>query len=189
MSVPFPQFETVRLIMRRPNRADVPAITELLQDREVANNTLTIPYPYTEAHALGYMDYIEGQPGEENPGYNLALIRREDGAFLGICGIHVNDRHNLAELGYWIGQPYRGQNYTTEAIQRLIQFGFEALGLNRIMAQCFIPNVGSARVMEKCGMIREGLLRQAVKHNLSGEYRDVYLYSILCSEFMAGQGC
>jgi RimJ/RimL family protein N-acetyltransferase len=183
MSVPFPQLETTRLVLRRTHMQDAPLITALLQDREIAGNVLSIPYPYAESDALAYLEKLKPQPEEEDPNYNFAIVRREGKILMGICGIHKNDQHNHAWIGYWLGKAYWGQNFTSEAVGRLIQFGFEELGLNRIYAECLISNIGSVRVMEKNGMRREGTLRQSVKQNLTGEYRDTFMYSILRSEY------
>ena len=65
----------------------------------------------------------------------------------------------------------------TEAVRAMISFGFDIKGLNRIQAMCEIPNVGSARVMEKCGMLYEGTLRQYMVQNDS--FRDMKMYAIL----------
>lgn len=183
MSILFPQLETNRLILRRTCMEDAPFITALLQDREIAANVLSIPYPYSASDALAFLEKIQVQPEEENPNYNFALIQREGNILMGICGIHKNDRHNHAWIGYWLGKAYWGQNYTSEAVSRLIRFGFEGLDVNRIYAECLISNIGSVRVMEKNGMLREGTLRQSVRQNLSGEYRDTFMYSILRSEY------
>src|SRR5688572_27239278 len=108
--MPFPQLETERLLLRRPCREDAPVITELLQEREIANNLLSIPYPYSEADALEFLEKVVEQPAEVDPAYIFAMTRRGDGAFLGVCGIHTNEKHSRAMLGYWLGKPYWGQN-------------------------------------------------------------------------------
>ena len=88
-----------------------------------------------------------------------------------------------AELGYWIGKPYWGQGYCTEAARATLDFGFEQLGLNRIFAHHFARNPASGRVMQKIGMTREGRLRQHVKK--WDAFEDLELYGILKDHWAA----
>jgi [ribosomal protein S5]-alanine N-acetyltransferase len=80
--------------------------------------------------------------------------------FIGMVGIHPTPEYKRAELGYWMGHEYRGQGYMSEAVRRMIQFGFEVLDLNRVYAACFAENKASEHVMQKAGMVYEGRMRQ-----------------------------
>jgi RimJ/RimL family protein N-acetyltransferase len=95
--------------------------------------------------------------------------------------MHLDKQQNHAELGYWIGVPYWGCGYATEAARAMIQYGFDVLKLNRIQASHFANNPQSGRVLRKIGMQHEGCLRQ---HYLKwGEYVDSKVYGILRSEY------
>ena len=83
---------------------------------------------------------------------------------------------DVAELGYWIGKPFWGKGYATEAARSLIDFGFTVLGLNRIAARHFARNPASGRVMQKVGMLQTGVDRQAGQK--WDRYEDFVLYEI-----------
>ena len=102
--------------------------------------------------------------------------------FVGTCGFaNLEAAHTRAELGYVLSRGYWGRGFASEAVQAMIGFGFENMGLNRIEACCIAENVASTRVMEKAGMTHEGTLRQ--RELIKGAYRDIKLYAILKSEY------
>ena len=86
-----------------------------------------------------------------------------------------------AELGYWFRQDCWGRGYATEACQYALEFGFLTLDLHRVWGKCHVDNTASARVMEKLGMVREGLIREHVW--LRDHYRSSYQFSLLDREF------
>ena len=168
--------ETPRLLLRPTREADTPEIVHLLSDPAIAETTLNIPYPYDEAKAREWLAFQQRER-EAGTGYTFAIVRGEDERLLGAIDIRPNARHKKAEIGYWIGKPYWGRGYATEAVQALIRYGFEELGLNRIYAMHFTENPASGRVMQKAGMQFEGVLRQDV---LKGEqFQDHMIYAIL----------
>jgi RimJ/RimL family protein N-acetyltransferase len=102
---------------------------------------------------------------------------------MGAVSIH-REPDSRAELGYWLGVPYWNQGYMSEAVRRMIQYGFEHMQLNRVFARYLMTNPASGRVMQKAGMTYEGVMR---KHTRKGDqFHDLAYYSILRSEFYAG---
>ena len=102
---------------------------------------------------------------------------------IGTCGFTSFDfRNNSAEVGYVLNRSYWGKGIAPEALDAVIAFGFDELILRRIEAKFIIGNDNSRRVMEKCGMQFEGVLRSSmmVKH----EYRDIGICSILSDEYI-----
>ena len=84
------------------------------------------------------------------------------------------------EVGYALARPYWGKGYMTEVLCAVIDWAFTQPDIFRVQAFCDVDNLGSARVMEKAGMQREGTLRRYVLHpNLSDEPRDAYMYAIV----------
>lgn len=81
-----------------------------------------------------------------------------------------------AEIGFGIVQAMWGQGYMTEACRAVVEYGFSDLGLRRVEARCQITNPASARVLEKIGMKREGMVRGRV-HSKAPE-EDFWLYAI-----------
>jgi [ribosomal protein S5]-alanine N-acetyltransferase len=139
--------QTERLILRPPRPADVPAMTSWLGDYDVSKNTSRVPHPYGEADAEAFL--AQGANGN----HSFAIQRRADGVFLGCCGLHPADGH---EIGYWLGKPFWGKGYATEAAHRLAQFAFEELGQDRIHAGWFFDNPASGHVLAKLGARHNG---------------------------------
>ncbi len=171
-----PTIRTARLVLRPFTLADAPRIEELAGAREVAYNTLRIPHPYPKGEAEAWIRTHEQGMAEGN--YTFAI---DDGELAGGIGLHVKADFDRAEIGYWLGVPYWGRGYATEAMAAILRFGFEELKLNRIYAGYFSRNAASGRVMGKNGLTREGVLRQHVKK--WDEYLDLVYYGILRSEW------
>ena len=171
--------KTERLLLRPLCRADIPALLPLIGAREVAATTLRIPHPYTQEDAEKFLDYSEGV-WQKAEGARFGVFRREEERLCGGIGLHTTREHNHAELGYWIGVPFWGNGYCTEAAREVLKYGFGTLKLNRIHSGHFSNNPASGRILQKIGMKHEGTLR---RHILKwGEYLDVELYSLLASE-------
>ena len=95
------------------------------------------------------------QHGEEF-GYTLwAVIDKENMAFLGHCGLTT--LHNGVEVAYALGKAFWGQGYAPEAARASLRFGFEAYGLEQILALAVPDNAASQRVMQKIGMHYQGI--------------------------------
>jgi [ribosomal protein S5]-alanine N-acetyltransferase len=167
--------ETPRLILREWTESDVPELVPLIGAREVAETTLRIPHPYQEEHAR---KFIASLPKENE--LRLAIRLRSDGRLLGGIGLHPQVEHQRAELGYWIGVPFWGNGYATEAARELVRYGFETLKLNRIFAGHFEGNPGSRAILLKLRMRYEGCARQSVVK--WGKPMDVHIYAILREE-------
>ena len=177
----FPILETERLRLSVPQAADIPTIVELANNLNIAKYTQNLPYPYAEKDAIYWLNLA--QQGMQN-GSKLVLAIREKATntFMGGIGLHINDRHHRAELGYWIGEPFWGKGYVTEAARAMMQYGFEELKLNRIQAHYMKQNIGSGRVMEKAGMQREGEL---VEHQFKyGVYHTIVAYGITKTQYL-----
>lgn len=115
---------------------------------------------------------------------SLVLAMCVEGAIVGTIGLHyVEWFDRSAELGYWIGSRVEGQGYVTRAARLVFDFAFGTVGLHRIVVRCAVGNDRSARVAERLGMQREGLLREA--HYVGGRFLDQQLYSILRPEHLA----
>jgi len=147
----------------------------LAGDRAVADTTLNIPHPYEDGAAEKWIgnhrDWFEC--GEQ---VVFAVTLKTDGTLLGAVGLRIQREDQRAELGYWIGKPYWGQGYATEAARAAVQFGFGRLGLNRIYAHHFSRNPASGHVMRKLGMALEGHLPQHVRK--WDAFEDLELYGI-----------
>jgi [ribosomal protein S5]-alanine N-acetyltransferase len=171
-----PTIETERLVLRPFRLEDSDEVQRLAGAREIAAGTLEIPHPYPEGAAE---EWISGQ--ERGDSITFAIERVEDGALVGAVSLRLEREHERAELGYWIGVPYWGNGYATEASAAAVRHGFTALGLNRIYAFHFATNPASGRVLQKIGMTHEGTRRA---HTLKwGEHLDNECYAVLRGEW------
>jgi RimJ/RimL family protein N-acetyltransferase len=148
----------------------------------VADTTLKIPHPYEDGLAEKWIAN-QREWFERHQQVVFAVTLRRGGTLLGATGLQLDLADLRAELGYWIGRPYWGHGYCTEAARATLDFGFEQLGLNRIFAHHFARNPASGRVMQKIGMTREGCLRQHVKK--WDAFEDLELYGILKDHWAA----
>lgn len=168
-----------RLSYRAFMLTDAPRIHELLQEKEIIDNTLTIPYPYEKGMAEQWIATHEERLALND--YIYAVILKENNALIGTIGLLVTEECNHGCLGYWVGKPYWGKGYGTEMLARIIQFGFEDLKLHRIYGEHFDHNIASSRVMEKNGMVQEGMLREhKVKY---GQFVNTNIRGILITEW------
>ena len=100
-----------------------------------------------------------------------------------------NIRHGVsqsAQIGYWVGEKHAGKGLMLEAVNLVIPYAFDTLGLHRIEAACIPGNRRSIRVLEKARFTREGLLRSYLRIN--GSWQDHYLYALIASDFPAPGG-
>lgn len=125
---------------------------------------------------------------EKGDWVNFAITDIDRGLLLGSVGLDIDlDRsEKAAEIMYWIGKPYWGKGYVTEAAHAVIGYGFTRLYLRRIYARYLVRNKASARVLEKIGMTRENYLPRHIKK--SGVYEDVEVMGILKHQFTQGGG-
>ncbi len=175
-----PRLQTERLLLDALSDADGPELVRLAGAREIADTTLSIPHPYGTADAEGFLAH-QRSAADRGDELVLAVRRRQDAKLVGCIGLRDIDRTHLqAELGYWIGVPYWGQGFATEAGRAVVSYGFDALGLNRIYAHHMTRNPPSGRVLERIGMRWEGVLRERVLK--WGRFEDVVIYAVLRSD-------
>ncbi|MBZ5646009.1 MAG: GNAT family N-acetyltransferase [Acidobacteriia bacterium] len=175
-----PELRTERLLLRAFRRQDIPDIVRLAGAREVAATTLRIPHPYTEADAHRFLDTLQTGPANEL-GAVFAITLLDTGELCGAVGLHPDPVHPRAELGYWIGVPYWGRGYATEAARAVLAYGFDVLKLHRIWANHFKDNAPSGLVLRKLGMRYEGCSREHIEK--WGRFIDLENYAILASEW------
>src|SRR5215470_19755479 len=115
-----PSLETARLRLRALQRTDARAVARLANDRRIAENTVIMPHPYTLADAESFFRHVEESESETAFAITLA-----DDALIGICGLRMATPRKPPEIGYWLGVPYWGQGYATEAARAVIDHAFE----------------------------------------------------------------
>jgi [ribosomal protein S5]-alanine N-acetyltransferase len=168
--------DQVRLTEFRPSDSD--ALVAHLNDRDIYDRTLRIPFPYTPAHAEEWLALYVRVTEQQGQAVHFAIRNALDG-LIGGCGFNGFElgKSPLAEFGYWLAKPFWGRGIMTAVAQRLCRHAFEEFGLVKITANVFAHNPASARVLEKCGFEQEGYLR---KHfSKDGRLIDVRLFGLL----------
>lgn len=161
--------------------SDKQAIVRHLNDRDVYERTLRIPFPYTAACADDWLALVARIAEQQGRAVHWA-IRDAAENLIGACGFdgfQVGQSHQ-AEIGYWLGKPYWGRGIMSAVVERLCQYAFQEFGLVKIIAHVFAPNLASARVLEKCGFQPEGFLRKHVVKD--GQFLDARLFARFKSE-------
>ena len=168
--------ERIHLSGFRPS--DKAACIEYLNDKDIYDRTLRIPFPYTEGDFERWLAIDERATSEHGQLVHWA-IRQADDRLIGAIGFEdlAIGKSHRADVGYWLAKPHWGQGIMTRVVERACRHAFETWGLVKIGAYVFTFNPASARVLEKCGFEREGFLK---KHCLKDEqYIDAWLYGLV----------
>ena len=168
--------DQVHLSEFRPS--DKLGLVEHLNDRDIYERTLRIPFPYTDADADEWLALVAKITHQQGRPVQFA-IRSGDDALVGGCGFdgfQVGQSHR-AEVGYWLARPFWGRGIMTAVVRQVCRHAFEEFGLAKVTAHVFQHNPASARVLQKCGFEEEGFLR---KHFVKdGRYVDARLFGLL----------
>jgi ribosomal-protein-alanine N-acetyltransferase len=175
------ELKTARLLLRSLQPSDIPAIVRLAGAREIASMTANIPHPYAESDARNFLAHAS-EEFRSGRSVSFAVCISPARDLCGAVGLHMTPAHQRAELGYWIGRPFWGNGYATEAARAAVAFGFESLALHRIYAFHFAGNTASGHVLEKIGMRHEGRSRQHIKK--WDQFIDLENYGLLKTEIL-----
>ena len=173
--------ETQRLLLRGWETRDLDDLYAYARDPAVGPNAGWPAHASKADSATILQRFMED-------GEVWAIEHKADRLVIGSIGLHrdrLREGVNSKMLGYVLAQPYWGQGLMVEAAQRVIQFAFEEMGLDILAVYHYPHNVRSRRVIEKCGFVHEGTLRQGSKL-FDGTVQDSVCYSILRGEYF---GC
>ena len=131
---------------------DIDSFVEFLNEKEIYINTLTIPFPYTKENSEWFVSLKNKK--EHGRIINWAIRNKEE-KLIGDVGFDNGIDGHKAEIGYWLAKPYWKKGIMSEAVKKICEIGFNEFGLSRITANVFEQNIGSARVVEKCGFTLE----------------------------------
>lgn len=172
----FPTLTTNRLTLDKIRYSEIPNIVKYVNNKNISDNTLMMPPPYTEDNAVFWIN-MSNQGFLSKEQFIFGIYLRENDSLIGGMGLHIDKMHHKAEMGYWIAEPFWNQGYATEAGKAVIQFGFEVLNLHKIYATHFPFNPASGKVLLNIGMAFEADLKQHYFKN--GAYLDGRQYSII----------
>jgi [ribosomal protein S5]-alanine N-acetyltransferase len=177
------QLQTERLILRPHRVDDWPAVAAYADHPDVLRYR---PDDVRTAEQMrAHLEHlVAAQQREPRTSYHFAVVLKVEQRLIGWCGLSIKDREReIAELGYDLDRAYWGLGYMTEAARALVGWGFTAVHLHRIVAECHPANVASQRIMQKLGMTYEGHLRENVW--VKGSWWDTIVYAILEREWQA----
>lgn len=171
-----PIISTARLVLRPFRIGDAPQVQKLASAREVYATTENVPHPYEDGMAEAWIASLAVK-FESREQLALAITLADGGTLVGSISLRVTPQDRRAALGYWIGVPYWGRGYATEAATAMIRYGFSDLDLHKITAHHMRGNPASGRVMAKAGMQREGELVDEVLKD--GVFHTLIVYGIV----------
>ncbi len=143
-----------RLVLRAPHEDDIDALAHLANNANIATMVSRMPHPYTAKDAA---DFVRRSKAGEIGKCVYAITRMDNGAFLGCCGVEPHADEKTVELGYWLGEPYWGHGYMSEAALPVRDHAFAQGGHALLYSGCRLSNNGSRRILEKIGFARIGL--------------------------------
>lgn len=173
---PFPNLETERLLLRRVVNKDVEQIFALRSDKEVMKY---IPRPLvkTKDDALAHITMID-EKIDTNEGINWAITIKNNDKLIGIIGLYrIQPEHFRAEIGYMLLPEYHGKGIVSEAINEVVNYGFDVIKLHSIEAIIDPKNFASEKVLQKNGFVKEAHLKE--NEYYEGRFLDTVIYSII----------
>ncbi len=148
-----PMLVSERLMLRAPEAQDINAIAHLANNINVASKVSRMPHPYTTKDAENFVARVaSGAMGK----CVYAVTRNDTRELIGCCGLQSQESGNGLEIGYWLGEPHWNRGLATEAAQTLIDFGFRHFDIDFIDGRVRVMNIGSRRVLQKCGFQFQG---------------------------------
>ncbi|WP_176050121.1 GNAT family N-acetyltransferase [Burkholderia sp. BCC1644] len=179
-----PMFDTVtldtpRLVLRPPRESDAHALFDLWSDAEAMRYFSFSPMTHVEQA----IERVERNLRTSASGQDFVCVLElpETGDVLGECVLfHANEQCRRAEIGFSLRRTFWNGGYMREAASAVIEHAFDTLCLNRLEADIDPRNVASARLLERLGFVREGLLRE--RWIVGDEVSDSALYGLLASD-------
>ena len=174
---PFKSLKTARLRLRKAKLSDAEVIF-----REYARDAEVTKYVSWRAHRSveETREYVRMclLAWDIGKAFHWVIERREDSQLMGMLIARVDAEK--WELGFVLARRYWNQGYMTEAVKAVLDWALRRGSIHRVWAVCDVDNLASARVMEKAGMQREGILRKwSVHPNISDQPRDSYCYAVV----------
>ncbi|POF34234.1 GNAT family N-acetyltransferase [Roseibium marinum] len=147
IAAPLPQ-EAVRVRLDKPRRDDLADLVYLADNRTVAANLATMPHPFTARDGRALIE----KAGHDRPCTAVFAIRlKSTGRLIGIARYAAVEADGPVHVGYWLGEPFWGRGFATEAVHSLVDHAFTWHGMNELQGSCRVTNPASRRVLVKSG--------------------------------------
>jgi ribosomal-protein-alanine N-acetyltransferase len=176
-----PVLETDNFILRSITTEDIPDLTEWMPDPDLYTYW---GRPANKGELNPNQLFIDPRPHikrKPNPDFTWGIVLKSNKKLIGDISIFDIENHRMAKVAYKISKQYWGKGITTEALHCVVDFCFNKTELDRIWTDVDIRNIASCRVLEKCGFLKEGLIRQG-KFNLV--FCDYYIYAMLKDDYI-----
>lgn len=176
------KIETKHLILRSLKKSDAKSITKYLQEKEISDNTMNIPHPYSLEDGYNFIKKSRAAKKKLLFSLDFGVYHKDLKEVIGVVSlmkIDLNNRH--CESGSWIGKPFWGSGLIHEAKIEMYKFAFDKLKLNKIYSKVFSFNPRSFKHLEKLGFVRQGFYRKHIFRK--GKFIDEYYYEMLKEEF------
>lgn len=151
-----PKLDTRRLLLRAPELRDVGRIAELAADWDVVRMTGRMPHPYTLVDAERFVAAVAAQDPRRD---NTFLIEAEHVGPIGMLGF-FHDGQPIPEVGYWVGKPFWGRGFATEALEAAMVWAKRKWRKRAVAAGHFSDNPASGQVLSNAGFLYTGEVRQ-----------------------------
>ena len=170
------RIETERLVLRKPCMNDAFILfTAYMQDPEVTRYTTWQPHQNIQEAENFITGSLSAWQNETRFPFVITLKEKDEP--FGMIDLHI--RGCTVGFGYVIARSHQHKGYATEATLAMIHWAFQQPTIYRVNASTDVDNIASQRVLEKAGMVREGLLRKYIVHpNIGDIPRDSYIYAI-----------
>jgi len=168
---------TERLILRKFTKEDAPDVLEWGSNEEALRYLSWQGVTTIDEAKAAIFDHNLSRPGI------FAIELKETGECIGSLDLKIEPDHDKLVFGYVLKPAYWGKGYMTEALAAVLELCFEKLDANRVEALHYAGNVGSGKVMTKCGMKLEGIAKQGLK--IKGIFHDVCHYGITKEDWLA----
>lgn len=180
------RLETARLLLRRFCVEDAESMYRHWASDDEVTRYLTWPSHQSAADTAGYLAFVETEYDKPTT-YNWGIVLKETGELIGNISATVeNEAVSSLEMGWSLCRRYWGQGMMPEAAAEVFRFLFDEVEANRLVARHDVDNPKSGRVMQKLGMVFEGVQRQAGKNNRG--VVDVAAYALLKEDFDQARG-
>ena len=173
------ELRTERLLLRPFRLGDVDDVFAYAADPKWGAYLFAVPQPYTRRDAEEFVSRSVLTSRETGAVFAIVLTDK----VIGGINLRLETGHRRAELGYSLAREYWGRGLTPEAAQVVVDWAFQTHDLEKVYARCHVSNTQSWRVMEKLGMVREGLLRS--HEDWRGIRRDIFIFGLLRTEWEA----
>ncbi|HET9160482.1 MAG TPA: GNAT family N-acetyltransferase [Caulobacteraceae bacterium] len=154
-----PAIKSPRLTLRAPRISDARAIARLCDDYAIPSMTTRMPWPYRGADAEAFVEMI----GDQDPDQENAFLMEHEGEVIGCIGLYMRGRY--PEIGYWVGRPFWGRGFATEATRAALKWAREDWKKKVVVAGHFADNPASGVVLSKAGFLYTGEVE--LRHSLA----------------------